>query len=62
MFGMELKKKNKVIKANKENYYGKDYMKVKFHSDNNLPLSKPLKLHAMTIIVRYVFEEDGKLY
>ena len=57
-----IKNKNKVIKANKENYYGKDYMKIKFNSDNDLPLNKPLKLHAMTIIIRYVFEEDGKLY
>ena len=37
-------------------------MKIKFNSDHNLPLKKPLKFHAMTIIVRSVFEEDGKLY
>ena len=24
-------------------------MKIKFNSDNNLPLNKPLKFHAMTI-------------
>ena len=39
----------------------KDYMKIKFTSDDHLPLNKPLKLHAMTIIIRSVFEEDGKL-
>ena len=37
-------------------------MKIKFNSDHNLPLNKPLKFHNMTIIVRSVFEEDGKLY
>ena len=37
-------------------------MKIKFNSDDDLPLNKPLKLHNMTIIVRSVFEEDGKLY
>ena len=37
-------------------------MKIKFNSDDDLPLNKPLKLHSMTIIVRSVFEEDGKLY
>ena len=37
-------------------------MKIKFNSDNDLPLNKPLKLHLMTIIIRSVFEEDGKLY
>ena len=33
-------------------------MKIKFY----LPLNKPLKFDAMTITVRSVFEEDGKLY
>ena len=42
--------------------YEKDYMKIKFDSDDNLPLNKPLKFHNMTIIIRSVFEEDGKLY
>ena len=37
-------------------------MKIKFNSDYNLPLNKPLKFHMMTIIIRSVFEEDGKLY
>ena len=37
-------------------------MKIKFNSDNVLPLKKPLKLHLMTIILRSVFEEDVKLY
>ena len=42
--------------------YEKDYMKIKFNSDDDLPLNKPLKFHAMTIIIRSVFEEDGKFY
>ena len=37
-------------------------MKIKFNSDDDLPLNKPLKFHAMTINIRSVFEEDGKLY
>ena len=36
--------------------YEKDCMKIKFNSDDNLPLNKPLKFHNMTIIIRYVFE------
>ena len=28
-------------------------MKIKFNTDNNLPLNKPLKLHQLTIIVRF---------
>ena len=37
-------------------------MKIKFNSDDDLPLNKPLKLHIVTITIRSVFEEDGKLY
>ena len=40
----------------------KDYMKIKFNSDDNLPLNKPLKFHNITITIRFVFKEDGKLY
>ena len=42
--------------------YEEDYMKIKFNSDDDLPLNKPLKSHNMTIIIRSVFEEDGKIY
>ena len=37
-------------------------MKIKFNSDDDLPLNKPLQFHMITIIMRSVFEEDGKLY
>ena len=37
-------------------------MKIKFNSDDNLPLNKPLKIHSMTTVIRSVFEQDGKLY
>ena len=62
MLGMELKTKIKAINGGEENDNDKDYMKIKFNSDDELPLNKPLKFHAMTIIIRSVFEEDGKLY
>ena len=57
-----IKNEIKTINDGKENDYGKDYMKIKFNSDDDLPLNKPLKFHAMTIIIRSVFEEGGKLY
>ena len=59
---MELKTKLKAMNYGKENNYWKDYMKIKFNSDNDLPLSKPLKFHAMAIIIRSVFEKDSKFY
>ena len=38
-------------------------MKIKFNSDDDVPLNKPLKFHMITIItMRSVFEVDGKLY
>ena len=41
--------------------YEKDYMKINFNSDDDLPLNKPLKFHNMTTTIRSVFK-DGKLY
>ena len=58
----EIKSQIKTVNGGKENDYGKDYMKIKFNSNDDLPLNKPLKFHAMTIIMRSVFEEDDKLY
>ena len=51
--------KNKIEEVSSgECDYEKDYMKIKFNSDDNLPLNKPLKFHNMTIIIRSVFEEN----
>ena len=44
-----------------ERDYEKDYMKIKFNSDDNLPLNTPLKFHLMTMTIRSVFEEDGRI-
>ena len=57
-----IKSKIKSINGGKENNYGKDCMKIKFNSDDDLPLNKPLKFHATTITIRSVFQEGGKLY
>ena len=55
--------KNKIEEVSSgECDYEKDYMKIKFNSDDDLPLNKPLKFHLMTITIRRVFEEDGKRY
>ena len=42
--------------------YEKDYMTIKFNSDDSLPFNKMLKLHMLTVFVRSVFEEDDKYY
>ena len=56
-----IKNEIKAINGGKENDYEKDYLKIKFNSDDDLPLNKPLKFHAMAIIIGSVFEGD-KLY
>ena len=42
--------------------YGKDLMKIKFDSDDDLPLNKKVKFPTMTVVVRSVFEDEGKFY
>ena len=50
------------INGGKPGEYEKDFMKIKFNSDDNLPLNKTIKFHNVALIVRSVFEEDGKFY
>ena len=55
--------KDKIKKIdNNDSDYEREYMKIKFNSDDALPLNKLLKFHLMTMTTRHVFEEDGKLY
>ena len=55
--------KNLIERVNdKPSEYGKGFEKIKFNSDNSLPLNILLKFHMLTIVVRSVFEEDGKYY
>ena len=42
--------------------YDKKNMKIKFNSDDNLPLNKISKLYNLTIVVRCVFQEEDKYY
>ena len=37
--------------------YGKDFQKIRFESNDDLPLNRPVKLHLLTIIIRCVFSE-----
>ena len=54
---------NLIIEMNdKPGKYGKDFMKIKFNSADDLPLNKTLKLHNLTTFARSVFQEDGKYY
>ena len=37
-------------------------MKIKFNSDDELPLNKTIEIPTMTIVVRAVFLENNKYY
>ena len=42
--------------------YAKDYIKIKFSSDDDLPLKESIKFLLITITIRCVFKEDNKFY
>ena len=42
--------------------YDKDYMKIKFNSDDDIPLNKELYFPTITAIIRNIFEKDRKYY
>ena len=42
--------------------YGKEFKKIRFESDDDLPMNKRIKLHLLTIMIRCLFSEDGKFY
>ena len=37
-------------------------MKIKFNSDDDLPLNKAIEISTMKIVVRAVFHENNKYY
>ena len=55
----EIKNESETINSGKKGEHVKNSVKIKFNTNDNLPLNKPLKLHLLTIIVRWIFEEDG---
>ena len=61
-FGKVLKNKLKRLIVAKKLNTGKILKKIRFGSNDNLPLNKPIKLRLLTIIIRYVFSEDRKFY
>ena len=52
-----VKNEIKTINGGKEYDYEKNYMKIKFNSDDDLPLNKPLKFYSMIIAIRQVIRK-----
>ena len=57
-----IKKEIETINGGEKIEYGKDLKKIRFESNEDLLLNKPIKLHLLTIVIRSVFSEDGKFY
>ena len=57
-----IKNEIETINGGKAGEYEKDFVKIKFDSDDDLPLNKQLKFPTMTIVVRSVLKEDDKYY
>ena len=48
----------RIITKSSDNYEEK-YMKIKFNSNDELPLNKTIEIPSMTIVVRAVFDENN---
>ena len=42
--------------------FDKDYKKIRFESENDLPEDSIIDLHLVTIVIRSIFSQNGKFY
>ena len=47
---------------NSKGEYDKDYMKIQFNSDDDIPLNKRLNIMTITVVITFIFKKDGKYY
>ena len=60
-FSIKIRDLIKLTTKNSDDYDEK-YMKIKFNSDDELPLNKNIETPTMTIVVRAFFLENNKYY
>ena len=58
----ETKRQIEVINDDEPIEYRKDFMKIRFESDNDLPLDKTFNIVDMIIVTASVLEKNGKFY
>ena len=58
----EIKNQIEAINGGEPIEYKKGFMKIRFESDDDLPLSKILSIPSMIIVDKYVFQEDNNHY
>ena len=56
----ENKEQIELISGKKMIKHSKDFMKIRFESDDDLPISKIINIPVCVIIIRGFFEEDSK--
>ena len=59
--GSKIRDLIKSITKNSDDY-DKKYMKIKFNSDDELPLNKTIEIPSMTIVIRVIFCENNKYF
>ena len=57
-----IKKEIETIDGGEKIEYEKDFKKIRFESNHDLPLNKPVKVHLLTKIIRSAFSESSKFY
>ena len=58
----EIKDKIETINGDNPTKYGKDFMKGRFESNDNLPLGKILNIPVRVVIFKSVFQKDNNYY
>ena len=61
-FGTEFKKILKRLMVAKKLSMRKILKKIRFESDDDFPMNKPMRLRLLTIMIMYVFSKGGKFY
>ena len=56
----EIKNQIKTINGGKSIRYNKDFLKIRFDSNNDIPLGKILSISVLGILVKSVFQKENK--
>ena len=58
----EIKEQIELIAGDKVTKYSKDFMKIRFKTNDDIPLSKIINIPVCVVIVSNILKEDGKYY
>ena len=58
----EIKNQIETIKGGESIQYKKGFMKIRFNSNDNVPLNKILSIPILSIVVKSVFQNESKYY